>query len=243
MSKKNEQTGSFDLNVTEIGALKHGLQKFGTAYSKIQKEYFPNFQRKDLQNFVERHPDYLAIGKQRKKELSEEKKEKPSRKQRAESEEEDEDYETDEEEEEEEKKKKWIVSYEPQNELIKDRPFNQKNDLVDAGMRPYMAIPADLLSSPVSYHVLYRCNKGQTVRTKVDSIRGFIELQVFSEPLFASEYRLTEASKLIPKPKRERHLSIIPIFFPNDASLGIFPSIRFNYIILFYIFNSSLFKF
>lgn len=116
---------------------------------------------------------------------------------------------------EEEETSSNIIPY----ESYRDRPFKQKAD-DEPKLKPFLAIPADLLICSQSYHVIYRCNKGQTVRTKFDSIGGLVELHIYSEPLFSSEYTLTLASKLIPKPKKERHLSIIPISFPNDASLG-----------------------
>lgn len=50
--------------------------------------------------------------------------------------------------------------------------------------------------------------------------KSAIQLLISNEPLFASEYEQTEASKSIPKPKKERFLSLVPISFPNDASIG-----------------------
>jgi len=101
-----------------------------------------------------------------------------------------------------------------------DRPFNQQFDVVNENIRQYLTIPADLLSCASSYHVVYRCSFAQTVKVNVNAISGHVELVVHTEPLFACEYGLTEASKLIPKPKRERHFSIVPINFPNDAAIG-----------------------
>lgn len=72
MNKETKET--FDLNTTELGALKHGIHKYGTRYSSIQKQYFPNYLRKNIQNYVERHNDLLQYAKKRKKELAIEKK-------------------------------------------------------------------------------------------------------------------------------------------------------------------------
>jgi len=117
-----------------------------------------------------------------------------------------------------------IIPYTPTNFNNREMNFNtqfvQKNDLVDERLKPYLAIPADLLSSEKNYHVIYRCHKGQTVQSKFDSIKGIVELHICTEPLFSSEYRLTQASIDVPKPKHERHYSIIPVTFPNDASIG-----------------------
>jgi len=237
VKKKESTKTSFDLNATERGALKHAIQVHGRSFAQIQKNYFPNYDRIDIKNFVNRNSEFNDFSKKSAKALKGEHREKfdrnVSKSVNIESEEErsDEDEEDSDDQDfiindgaieisKQVKPRKNGTFFFQEDHPIKDRPFCQRYDLVESNEKPYQVAPAELLSSPKNYHVIYRYNKGQTLDIDFSTSKSAIQLLISNEPLFASEYEQTEASKSIPKPKKERFLSLVPISFPNDASIG-----------------------